>query len=75
MSYFCVIKIINKYVFFPLHLHLRRTWRPIAGDFLLIICIIHAAFVAIAVVADTLYFILILNFNKEIRTTQTANTP
>ena len=37
----------------------------LAAEFLLIICIIHAACVAIAAMADTLYFLLIFNFKKE----------
>ncbi len=39
-------------------------------DFLLIICIIHAAGAGIAAVADIAYFLLIFNFNKEQQKTE-----
>lgn len=43
-------------------------WHMSVADFLLIISIIHAACTAIAAIADTLYFLLIFNFNKYLLT-------
>ncbi len=42
-------------------------------DFLLIICIIHAAGAAIAAVADIAYFLLLFNFNKEQQNTEPSS--